>query len=112
MDGQVVDEPGQGGGAFGRIEPQGSGDGVQHAVGDVEVAAALQADVVVVADAGEPRDLLAAQPRDAADARLREQPRLLGSEPGAARAGSGSRGAGRRSSRYFGSRPNSDLDQR
>ncbi|WP_405837776.1 hypothetical protein [Streptomyces sp. NBC_01518] len=46
-------------------EAQGAGDRVQDGRGDVEMAAALQADVVVDADTGELGDLLAPQARNA-----------------------------------------------
>src|SRR5580704_5527366 len=48
------------------LELQRPGDGQQHLVRRVPVAALLQADVVVGADPGEEGDLLAAQARDTA----------------------------------------------
>jgi hypothetical protein len=44
------------------VEVQGAGDGSQYGFGDVRVAALFQAGVVVRADPGQKRDLLAAQP--------------------------------------------------
>ncbi len=54
-------------GAFGVIEQQGAGDGVQDRVGGAAGVAALQPGVVRDADPGQQRDLLAAQTRDPAD---------------------------------------------
>src|SRR6201996_3173510 len=48
------------------VELQRPGDGQQHLVGRMPVAALLEADVVVGADPGEERDLLAPQARDPA----------------------------------------------
>lgn len=69
--------------ALGLVEPEGVGQGVQHLLGDAGEVAALQARVVVGADAGEQRDLLAAQPRDPSVAAPRGQAGLLGGDPGA-----------------------------
>ncbi len=54
-------------GAFGVVEQQGAGDGVQDRVGGAAGVAALQPGVVRDADPGQQRDLLAAQARDPAD---------------------------------------------
>lgn len=48
------------------VELKRPGDGQQHLVGGVPVAALLQADVIVGADPGEEGDLLTAQARDPA----------------------------------------------
>ena len=53
-------------GAFGVVEQQGAGDGVQDGVGGAAGVAALQPGVVRDADPGQQRDLLAAQARDPA----------------------------------------------
>jgi hypothetical protein len=53
-------------GAFGVVEPQGAGDGVQDRVGGAAGIAALQPGVVRDADPGQQRDLLAAQTCDPA----------------------------------------------
>jgi len=53
-------------GAFGVVEQQGAGDGVQDRVGGTAGVAALQPGVVRDADPGQQRDLLAAQARDPA----------------------------------------------
>jgi pimeloyl-ACP methyl ester carboxylesterase len=52
--------------AFGVVEQQGAGDGVQDGVGGAAGIAALQPGVVRDADPGQQRDLLAAQARDPA----------------------------------------------
>ena len=54
--------------AFGFIEPEAAGEGIEHAVGDAAQVAAFHLGVVVDADAGEHRGFLAAQPGDAAGA--------------------------------------------
>ena len=51
--------------ALGLVELQRAGERLEHALGDAAHVAALEARVVRDADAGEHRDLLAAQPRHA-----------------------------------------------
>ena len=53
-------------GAFGVVELQRTGERLEHGLGDAASVAALEARVVLDADAGEHRDLLAAQPGHAA----------------------------------------------
>jgi len=53
-------------GALGLVQLQGAGDALEDAVGRPGGPAAFQAGVVVDADPGEERDLLAAQPGDPA----------------------------------------------
>ncbi len=53
-------------GAFGVVEEQGAGDGVQDRVGGAAGVAAFQPRVLRDADPGKQRDLLAAQARDPA----------------------------------------------
>jgi hypothetical protein len=65
-------------------QAQRPANGVQHGIGRVEAAAALQADVVVHAHPGELGDLLPAQARHAAGTRLRGQAGLFGGDPGPA----------------------------
>ena len=50
---------------LGLVELQGAGQRFQHALGDPAQVPALESGVVGDADAGEDRDLLAAQPRNA-----------------------------------------------
>ena len=52
-------------GALGVVELQRAGERLQHALGDAACVAALEPGVVVDADAGEQRDLLAAEPGNA-----------------------------------------------
>ncbi|GHA75662.1 hypothetical protein GCM10010345_92320 [Streptomyces canarius] len=78
--GQVVEV-----GAFGLVQMQGARDRVEDFFGGSGEVAALQADVVVDADAGEHRDFLAAQPGHAPVAAVGGQPRLLRGDLGAAR---------------------------
>ena len=66
--------------AFGVVELQGDGEGVEDAVGGAGEVAAFHADVVVDRDAGEHGDLLAAQAFDAAVAAVRGQSALLGGD--------------------------------
>lgn len=61
---------------LGRVEPQHPCHGVEDGVGDVLAAALFAPDAVVDADACEPGDLLAAQPRQPAPA-VRGQARVL-----------------------------------
>ena len=63
--------------ALGVVELERVGERVEHAVGGAGGVAALQALVVLDADAGQRGDLLAAQPRHLAAAE-RAQPGLLG----------------------------------
>ena len=67
---------------FGFVETQGAGDRIQHAVGNADEVAALQAGVVVGADAGQHGDFFAAKPRYAATT-VAGQARLLGGDLGA-----------------------------
>ena len=55
-------------GAFGVVELQGPGDGVEHGGGDTAEGAALQLGVVLHADAGQGGDLTTTQARDTAGA--------------------------------------------
>ena len=55
--------------AFGVVQLQRADERLEHRLGDAAEVAALEARVVVDADAGEHRDLLAAQPRHAPRAR-------------------------------------------
>ena len=64
-------------GALGVVELQGADERLEHAVRDALRVAALEPRVVLDADAGEQRDLLAAQPRDAPVTAVRRQARLL-----------------------------------
>ena len=73
-------------GAFGLVELERVGEGVEDALGGAGEAAALHAHVVVDRDAGEHRDLLAPQALDAAVAAVGRQAGLLGGDPGAPRA--------------------------
>jgi hypothetical protein len=66
--------------ALGVVQPQRSGDRVEDALRCPGELAALQAGVVRNAHAGEDRDLLAAQPRDAPGPIVRE-PDIGGLEP-------------------------------
>ena len=50
-------------GPFDLVELQGTGDGVEDVLGDAADVAALEPDVVLGADPGEQRHLLAAQAR-------------------------------------------------
>ena len=68
---------------LGLVELQRPGERLEHALGDAGRVAALEAGVVVDADAGEDRDLFAAQAGDAAPATaVRGQAGLLGRDPG------------------------------
>ena len=71
--------------ALGLVELECVRDPVQDALGDAAGLAALEAGVVLDADAGEQGDLLAAQPGDAAVGAVHGQPGLLGGDPGPAR---------------------------
>jgi len=64
----------------GRIEPEHAGECLQHLRRRVAVAALLEPQVVIGADAGEGRDLLAAQARRPPSPVLRK-PELVGGEP-------------------------------
>ena len=55
-------------GAFGVVELQGTGDGVEHGGGDTADGAALQLGVVLHTDPGQSGDLATAQARDTAGA--------------------------------------------
>ena len=68
------------------VEPERAGECSEYALGRAGEIAAFQSHVVVDRDAGEHRDLFAAQPCDAAVAAVRGESRLLGREPGTARA--------------------------
>ena len=70
--------------AFGVVELQRAGDGVQDALGDPGGVAAFEAGVVLHAHPGEHRDLDPAQPRHAAPPG-RRQARLGGGDLGAPR---------------------------
>jgi hypothetical protein len=63
--------------AFGLVQLQRRGQGLEHALGGAGQAAALHAHVVVHRDPGEHRHLLAAQPLDPAVAPVRRKARLL-----------------------------------
>ena len=63
--------------AFGLVEPQAAGERIEHAFGDAAQVAAFHLGVVVDADAGEHRGLLAAQPGDAPGAAEDRQAGLL-----------------------------------
>ena len=64
-------------GGSGRVELQGAGQGVEDLIGRMLVASLLQPQVVVGADAGQHRELLAAQAGDLCPA-ARDQPDVLG----------------------------------
>ena len=70
--------------AFGVVELQRAGERFEDAFGDAAEVAALQSGVVGNADAGQDRDLFAAQPENA--------PRTVGGEPGLVRGDLGSPG--------------------
>src|SRR4051812_1194377 len=70
--------------AFGVLEVERVGEGVEDALGGATEAAALHPYVVVDRDPGQHGDLLAAQPGDPSVPSVRRQPRLLGRDPGAA----------------------------
>jgi hypothetical protein len=70
-------------GAFGVVELQGAGEGVEHAGRDTGQRAALELCVVLHAHSGQRRDLATAQPGDPALPGHRE-PGPLGSDLGAA----------------------------
>ena len=70
--------------AFGLVELQGVHEPVEDAVGDAADAAALETGVVLDADPGEQRDLLAAQPGHAAVGAVDGQAGLVGRDLGAA----------------------------
>ena len=63
--------------ALGLVELQRADEGLEHAVGDALRVAPLEPGVVLDADAGEQRDLLAAEPGDAPVTAVRGQPGLL-----------------------------------
>ena len=68
------------------VELQRAGECLEHRLGDAARVAALEPGVVVDADSGEQRDLLAAKPGHAPRAAaVRAQARLLGRDPGAPR---------------------------
>lgn len=67
-------------GAFGVVEPQRSRHGVQNRLGDVAQPTLFQADVVVGAHPGQLRQLLPAQPGDAAAATEDRQASVLGAQ--------------------------------
>ena len=67
-------------GVLGVVELQGTGDGLQHAVGRAAQIALLQPGVVVGADPGELGDLLAAQARHPAAGAVQRHAGLLGAE--------------------------------
>ena len=64
------------------VELQGPHDRLEHVLGDAAHFASLQLRVVLDADSGELRHLLAPQPRHAATAAVGAQARLLGRDPG------------------------------
>ena len=64
-------------GAFDVVELQGAGDGFEDVLGDAADVAAFELRVVLDADPGEHRHLLAAQPGDAAAAAVGAQAGLL-----------------------------------
>ncbi|EPH44313.1 hypothetical protein STRAU_2753 [Streptomyces aurantiacus JA 4570] len=70
--------------ALGVVEPQHPGDGVQDAVGHVVGAALFESYVVVDADPGQLRQLLAAQPGHATAPAERTDAGLFRAQPGAA----------------------------
>ncbi len=68
--------------ALGLIQLQGAGECVKDGVGGAAGVAAFQAGVVVDAEPGQQRDLLPAEPGDAAAGAIGGQARLLGGDPG------------------------------
>jgi len=72
--------------ALGLVEPEPTGERVEHAVGDAAQVAALHLRVVVDAHAGEHGGLLAAQARDAPRIAEHREPGLLRRDPRSARA--------------------------
>ena len=69
---------------LGLVQLQGAGEPFEDAVGRALRVPALQAGVVVHADPGQQRDLLAAQPGDAPVTAVRGQAGLLRGDPGPA----------------------------
>ena len=70
-------------GAFGLVELQGAGDAFEDVVGHAVGVAALESRVVLDADPGEHRDLLAAQPADAPVRAVDGEAGLFGGDLGA-----------------------------
>jgi hypothetical protein len=68
--------------AFGLVELERAGDGVQDGVGGAPEIAAFQTGVVLDADPGEEGDLLAAQTRHSPMPAPGRQPCLFGEPPG------------------------------
>ena len=64
-------------GSFGVVQLQRAGERLEHQLGDAAQIAALEARVVVDADAGQKRDLFPAEPRHSPRPAVRAQPRLL-----------------------------------
>jgi len=61
------------------VEPEGTGQGVEDVIGGVTIAALFQTDVVVGADAGKHRELLAPQAGYTSPAVVRDA-RVLGTD--------------------------------
>jgi hypothetical protein len=72
-------------GALSFVEPKCPGERVQYALGHPVQIAALEAGVVIDADAGEQRDLFSAQPGNASIAAIGRQTRSVRAELGPAR---------------------------
>jgi hypothetical protein len=68
--------------ALGLVQLQGAGERAEHTVGHAAGVAALEPGVVVDADPGQQRHLLAAQPGDAPVPAVGGQPRLIRGDPG------------------------------
>ena len=64
-------------GSFGVVQLQRAGECLEHRLGNAAQIAALETRVVVDADAGQKRDLLAAEPGHAPRSAVRAQPCLL-----------------------------------
>ena len=77
--GQVVEV-----GALGLGQPQGPRQRLEHGLGDAAEVAALQPRVVLHAEPGEHRELLAAQPGDPPQPAVDGQAGLAGGDPAAA----------------------------
>ena len=68
-------------GPFGLVELQRAGEGLEHGLGDAGEVPALEAGVVVGADAGEQGDFFAAQAGHAPVGAVERQAGLLGGDP-------------------------------
>jgi hypothetical protein len=64
------------------VELEGAGDPLEHIFGDAPDLAAFELRVVLDADVGEERHLLASQPGDPSPATVGVEPGPLGSDPG------------------------------